>query len=310
MSWKKIVADYLTFSRKDRIGILALISLILLAIYIPELFSKPSNPSIPETDSSLARAIQYLPGDISHKNSSQPDYPENGTYRLEPEGSIGFDKNAALFTFDPNTLTTDGWKKLGLQDKTIRTINNYRQKGGKFYKPEDLKKIWGLPQGFYERVEALINIPPSLQPSFSNFPQKEKINSSITIDINNADTTAFIELPGIGSKLANRIVNFRDKLGGFRSIEQVGEIYGLPDSTFLKIKGNLQLKSLTIRKISINQASTEELKAHPYIKWHLANAIVEYRNQHGNFKSIEDLKKIIIIDEITFEKIAPYISVE
>jgi competence ComEA-like helix-hairpin-helix protein len=114
-------------------------------------------------------------------------------------------------------------------------------------------------------------------------------------------------LPGIGSKLAARIVNFREKLGGFYSVEQVGETYGVPDSTFQKIKNRLVVNS-EVRKVNINLATKEELKTHPYIRWQLANAIVEYRNQHGPFKSLEDLKKIVLVDEINFKKIIPYLS--
>ena len=101
------------------------------------------------------------------------------------------------------------------------------------------------------------------------------------VDVNTADTTAFVALPGIGSKLALRIVNFRDKLGGFYSVDQIAEIYGLPDSSFQRIKHLLKLDNPSIKKININTASKDEMKLHPYFKWNLANAIVEYRNQHG-----------------------------
>jgi competence ComEA-like helix-hairpin-helix protein len=128
------------------------------------------------------------------------------------------------------------------------------------------------------------------------------------IPVNSTDTAALIALPGIGSKLAARIISFREKLGGFYSVEQIGETYGLPDSTFQKIKGRLQVEESTIRKINLNTATKDELKVHPYIRWHLANAIVEYRNQHGSFKSLEELKNIVLIDEAIFAKMIPYLS--
>ena len=118
---------------------------------------------------------------------------------------------------------------------------------------------------------------------------------------------AFIALPGIGNKLALRIVNFRDKLGGFYSIDQIGETYGLPDSVFRKIKPFLKLETNLVKKININTATKDEMKSHPYIKWNLANAIVEYRNQHGNFSSLEDLKKISLITTEVFDKIKFYL---
>ena len=201
--------------------------------------------------------------------------------------------------------------KLGLNKKTSRTIANYRSKGGKFYKPEDIQKIWGMPEGFYERVKDYIIIASDqnhyTQNNFEKTTYTKPEKKIVTVNINEADTSAFIALPGIGSKLAARIVNFRDKLGGFYSVEQIGETYGLPDSTFQKIKGSFRLDG-SIKKLNINTATKDELKVHPYIKWNLANAIVEYRNQHGAFKSLEELKNIAVIDEATFKKIAHYLS--
>ena len=134
-------------------------------------------------------------------------------------------------------------------------------------------------------------------------PEKKSLN----VNVNSADTVALIALPGIGSKLALRILNFRDKLGGFYSVDQIKETYGLPDSTFQKIKIYLIVDG-QVEKINLNTATKDELKIHPYIKWNLANAIVEYRNQHGDYKSIDDLKNISMLDETTFNKIAHYLS--
>jgi competence protein ComEA len=129
------------------------------------------------------------------------------------------------------------------------------------------------------------------------------------IDVNTADTTAFISLPGIGSKLAARIVKFREKLGGFYSIEQIGEVYGLQDSVFQKIRKYLQLKDASVKKININTATADELKAHPYISYSIANAMVAYRNQHGDFQSVEGIKKIMIVTEEWYFRIAPYLAI-
>jgi len=121
---------------------------------------------------------------------------------------------------------------------------------------------------------------------------------------------AFISLPGIGSKLAARIVAFREKLGGFYKVEQVAETFALPDSTFQKIKSRLIISHVDIKKLNINIATIDELKAHPYLRYNIANAIVQYRTQHGNFSSISDIKKIMMITEEIFNKAAPYLSVK
>jgi competence ComEA-like helix-hairpin-helix protein len=128
--------------------------------------------------------------------------------------------------------------------------------------------------------------------------------------VNLADTFAFIALPGIGSKLSKRIISFRDKLGGFYSVEQVGETYLLPDSTFQKIKPYLFVSNSSLKRININTASVDEMKAHPYIKYNMANAIFQYRQQHGNYISVEQIKKILIITDEIYQKAAPYLSVK
>jgi DNA uptake protein ComE-like DNA-binding protein len=144
---------------------------------------------------------------------------------------------------------------------------------------------------------------------FVSKPSFKKGKTYSTIDINAADTTVFSTLPGIGSKLSNRIITFREKLGGFYSTSQGAEIYGLPDSTFLKIKPYLITGDISIKKININTADANLLKQHPYIKWNLANAIVQYRQQHDDFKTIDELQNIALITPEVFAKISPYLEI-
>lgn len=127
-------------------------------------------------------------------------------------------------------------------------------------------------------------------------------------EVNIADTSDFISLPGIGSKLASRILLFREKLGGFYDVLQVKEVYGITDSVFRIILPQLKCDSALVRKIDINVASKDLLKLHPYIRWNLANALVAYRSNHGSFSSFEDLAKVNNIDTGTMKKILPYLS--
>jgi competence ComEA-like helix-hairpin-helix protein len=129
------------------------------------------------------------------------------------------------------------------------------------------------------------------------------------VDINKADTTVFMALPGIGSKLAARIVKYREQLHGFFSVEQVAETHGLADSTFRKIRKWLVVKDTTIQKININKATIEELKF-PYINYNLANAIYQYRQQHGDYKNLQDLQKIVLVNDSLLNKLSPYLSLE
>lgn len=307
---KQLLKEYLTFTKKDRIGVVLIVLVVGGSLFLPRFLAPAPQALFNEKDTALVLALDTLQQYQAQKKFSPR--PENSTaYPYERSTSRGYTAGE-LFPFDPNTITVADWQRLGLRERTAKTILNYVSKGGRFYKPEDLQKIWGLPEGFYNRVKDYIRLPEKKKYStpFSeskpDFAREEKKPG--TININEADTTALIALPGIGSKLSARIIAFREKLGGFYSVEQVGETYGLPDSTFQKIKGRLQVDGNGIRKINVNTATKEELKAHPYIRWNLANAIVEYRNQHGAFKSLEELKQIVLIDENAYQKISNYLG--
>lgn len=305
---KKFIQSYLRFSRKDRLGALALVLLGLTVYLLPKYFGKSPSPPAISADSTLVKAINQ--GGTDKGNLLKSTKPNGNIDYGQSKLSSGF-KEGALFTFDPNSLSAEGWQKLGLNERTVNTILHYREKGGVFRRAEDLKKIWGLPLTFYERVSSYIEIkseqqfthPPTLSYSKAEIFKK---NAKV-IDINTADTSAFIALPGIGSRLAARIVNFREKLGGFYSVEQIGQTYGLPDSVFQKLKPRFAVQAEAVKKININTANKDDLKAHPYIKWNLANAIIEYRNQHGNFKNLEELRNISLVNAEVYEKLAPYL---
>ena len=323
MKWGEFLKDYLAFTRKERIGILTVVIVILLTLFLPDILSKTTSNRPINMDTAWMAAVKR--SEIKVQDSSVDQYQKNENenayaYQIDKRKS-SYNENdiikGELFYFDPNTITGSEWKRLGLRDKTIKTIENYLSKGGHFYKPEDLQKIYGLRDDEYERLKPYIKIESNIPKTNKDFvsPGSKDEQQSKTyaarysiIDVNTADTTAFISLPGIGSKLAARIITFRDKLGGFYSIEQVGETYGLPDSTFQKIKQWLKLDNPSVKKININTATVDEMKTHPYIKYSLANPIVAYRNEHGAFSKIEDIKKVMAVTDETFKKIAPYLT--
>lgn len=318
--FRRFVSDYLNYTAKERAGIIGVLVIVLLLIILPFFYyffiAKPSN-NHQQFEKEIA-ALKIKQADSSNNYASR-NFDENNYqnyYQPSEKNYKSRQPKGELFYFDPNTLSVEGWVKLGIREKTAISIQKYVSKGGKFYKPEDISKIWGLHADEVQRLLPYVKIPPkpSAYPaSYANTdPPKayEKPKYKIeNVDINNADTSAFIALPGIGSKLANRIVAFRDKLGGFYKTEQVAETFALPDSTFQKIKGYLQLSNSSVKKLNINTATADELKQHPYIRWNLANAIVQYRSQHGAFSSTGDIKKIMIVTDDIFIKAEPYLTV-
>jgi competence ComEA-like helix-hairpin-helix protein len=318
--WKRFLHDYFSFTHKERRGILVLSGLIILFIALPFLFPlfhhqiKYDHTAFDKEVAQLKlRKIDSVYSDKKYKTKNY-DAEEFNDFAQPSEKNYSLPPASEVFYFDPNTATNREWKRLGVKDKTIETIQKYLSKGGRFYKAEDINKIWGLHPNEIKRLLPYVRIEQQKIESAENQQQIQRRTYAPKviqpIDINSADTTAFISLPGIGSKLAQRIINFREKLGGFYAIDQVSETFGLPDSTFQKIKSRLTLTNLQVKKININTASLDEMKAHPYIRYPIANAILQYKTQHGNFSFVNDLKKIMLVTEDIYKKVEPYIAVE
>ena len=321
--WKQIISSYFTFTKKERTGTIVLLVLILLCTVLPFLypFFITTTPADGAAFKKEIESLKIKQPDSSNrftKNNFDEDNYQN-YYQPAEKNYRNKSFKGELFYFDPNTATAADWQRLGVREKTIATIQNYLSKGGHFYKAEDIGKIWGLHPDEIERLLPYINIAQKE----NNYPQKnyeqktsetkifDKPKYTISIvDVNSGDTTAFIALPGIGSKLAQRIINFRDKLGGFYKTEQVAETFGLADSTFQKIKSRLNISNASIKQFNINTATVEEMKTHPYIRYNIANAIVQYRAQHGNFVTVADIKKIMMVTDEVFNKVAPYLSIQ
>lgn len=236
-----------------------------------------------------------------------------------------------LFEFDPNEASEADFLKLGLPAKVATSICHYREKGGQFRQPDDFKKIWGLLPADFERLKPFIKIQNAPGRKYDHEDSEEgspraawggkyaehqgkesyKKHTPESVDINSADQEAWMALPMIGEKRAAQIIHFRENLGGFQSVEQLAEMYNLPDSVFQTIKPFLRLESPVFRKINLNTATLEMLDAHPYISRKQAELIVNYREQHGKYLSIDDILKIRVFREDDWwNRLKPYLTVD
>lgn len=311
--WNLLTA-YFSFTKKERRGIIFVMVALILAALAPRFFYLFVKNEVVNANQ-FSTEIAALEARAAERKSFQvKSHESQNTFRRHYQNETAITKER--FYFDPNTASENDWLRLGIKKKTAQTIQKYIAKGGKFYKPKDVQKIYGLSQKDAEELMPYVSIAaikkdfPASQGKPVNLPAYPKKKSFLPVDVNVADTAAFIDLPGIGSKLSNRIVSFREKLGGFYSIDQISEIYNLPDSTFQKIRPYLVLNSKAIKKININLATLDQLKAHPYIKYAVANSIVTYRQQHGNYTDINDLKKLMLVSDDLYNKLLPYLSVE
>lgn len=219
-------------------------------------------------------------------------------------------KTYTLVAFDPNTATQEELLNLGLPKGVVTVMLRFREKGGKYRRKEDLKKIYILDEADYLRIEPYISIAgdgASIPTIALNIPQSYENERNISIDINKASAEEWQQLRGVGPAFSGKITRFREALGGFTSIEQVAETRGLPDSTFQKIRSRLR-PSPVFRLIDVNAAPADVLSKHPYVDRRTAEAIVSYRQQHGAFRSADDLRKVYALPEGWVEKMKPYLD--
>lgn len=222
---------------------------------------------------------------------------------------------AGVFPFDPNTASKEDLLRLGLKPALAERLLRYREKGGVFRRKSDFQKLHGLSDADYERLEPYIAIAQpeaiaAVRPTaYSGGASGSNAFGPRPIDINTADANAWTTLPGIGNARANSILKFRDRLGGFFSMEQVGETFGLPDSIFQQIRPWLRVETPIYRKIDLNSAAEKDLSAHPYINYQQARLIVAYREQHGPYKKPDDIRRIAAFTDAGWlAKVTPYLE--
>ena len=294
--------QYFSFSKAEKNGTLVLVVLIILVLagylILPKIIV---NRSTDFTD--FKNEIEAFEQLIS---SAEDDVLllKNREKTFENMDDIKF------FEFDPNDLSVDKWKHLGLSEKTINTIRKYLKKGGRFYKPEDLKKIYGLKMDWYKRAEPYIKIreidATNIKTGTGVIVNDKK---APLIELNSADSLLLTDLRGIGPVLAGRILKYRNLLGGFVRKEQLLEVYGLPYETFENISRAVIIDTTGITRIDLNKADFSKLIRHPYLDVYTVKGILNYRDIQGNIKDVNELKDNRIIPEESFSRIKPYLVV-
>lgn len=263
---KNKIRPYFSFSKKERTGILVLVILCLFLSVLP--YFIPTKP------------LEITVGESMVINDVQA---------TDKEAVV---TKASLFPFNPNTIDLNTWIKLGLSEKLAKRIINYRNKGGRFRQAVDLRKIWGL---LPEQAEALI--------PFVVLPTEKPIGYPkpliIAIDINKADQQSWETLPGIGEKLAQRIIRYREQVGGFAMISELQNVYGLKDSLLIKLRPYLLLNNSSIPKLSLNRASAFQLVQKTGISIEIARLIVKWRMDNGPFANWGELEKMAGFDAKT-----------
>jgi len=220
----------------------------------------------------------------------------------EGNSDVSKSSNSKLFIFDPNTAADSDFIRLGFSQKQVATIRTYKDKCGTFRTKEDFFKIRAITKYQKEILSGYVEIQ---QNDVLNLHPKVTVNKAL-LDLNTADSIQMKELPGIGDKLSKRIVKYRDLLGGFYSVAQLKEVYGLSEETILQIENKVVVDITKIQKLDVNFSDVNELSKHPYLKRNLAIQIVKFRTKYGIIRNLNVLRDSMILNIDDYNRLKPY----
>jgi DNA uptake protein ComE-like DNA-binding protein len=228
------------------------------------------------------------------------------------------------FHFDPNKIGRDSLKLLGFSRYATNSLLKYRSKGGVIRSIDQMSKINGLDEPTLERLTPYVILPEHQKKRFASYSSTTKILDSTQLvkkkkkyihkepkvfDINSGDTTDFMNLHGIGRVYSKRIINFRKSLGGFFTIQQIRDVWGIEDSLFQAITPYLTVNPSLIQKRNINHMDKDSLNKHPYINWHKSKTILAYKSAHGDYQHMDDFYKLHLLEDDFVDTLMHYFFV-
>ena len=325
------------YSRAEARGTVGLLLLILLFIIAP-LLLRPELPSyLPDKDQQgLNEMAAQLKAHRSLETGFASRYPKREFNKSARNGSrFPIVAQVRLASFDPNALTAEGWEARGVPHFVAARMVKYGAAAGGFKAKAQIKKMYGLDDSVYQRLAPFMQLPDEAPkreyasnrpgpdgkfPPFANasgeampskFPRKPR--NLQPFDLNRADTTQLMQIRGIGAGRAKWVVKYRNQLGGYLREDQLDEGFVLRDAPDLRDslkKYTFVAPGFATLAVNVNTATFDEMYLHPYIGKPKARLIVAYRQQHGPFRSIEDLKKVPVLKPEEVEKMRPYLRFE
>lgn len=219
--------QYFTFGNGERRAIIAIVCttiVIVATINGYRYFTVKQNAPASYTQNVDAFVAAYNAAEGGQQAQPKQRYAASyiDSTNAKPNASI------TLFKFDPNTIGVKEWMKLGFSDKQANSIEKYKAKGGKFYKVEDMKKLYVLSDNDYNRIAPYVEIKSNSTPAIAK-----------QLDLNRADSVSLEALPGIGALLTHRILEYRSKQGKFNSVEELRNIKGMSEENYLKAAPHL-----------------------------------------------------------------------
>lgn len=312
---KNIFRDFFTFNKRERNGVFVLLSIICVLVLYLNISSRFVSQE-PVNFDKFDKDVERFRSSVKEKE----------VFSDFTEGSNSTSINKSVrFNFDPNNLPTSEWTRLGLTEKQIKSIKKFESKGGRFRKKEDVKKMYCIKEELYISLEPFIKInSPSVKADSTSRPTSvfkngkvekminrviPEVHSKPILELNTADSTMLTSIKGIGPFYAKNIIKYRNSIGGFVAKEQLLEIWKFDQEKLNAIGSFITIDPSKIKLININSCEAADLK-NTYISWNVANAIVNYRKNHGKYKALDEIKKTDLVDDETYRKIVPYLITE
>ncbi len=299
--------EYLTFTKSERNGIIVLLFIIITLISVryyinrqPENVLSHKNDTIQDKIHQFETAL-YKKKTTIQKENKKPFHPDT------------------LFNFDPNQASHAQLEKLGFTTKQINALKNYIKAGGRLYKKEDVKKIYGISPQQYNTLLPYIKIDDQKPEGSTNKYLKhqatqpkeaKKENQKVRIDINTAEPETLQKLYGIGPVFAERIIKYRKLLGGFYNTQQLLEVYGLENETYNNIQNMIYADTTKITRLNLNKADYKTLLRHPYLNNFQVEGLIRYRKFKKNIRRLDEVIENNILPKEIYTKMKHYFTVK
>ncbi|MBK6363218.1 MAG: helix-hairpin-helix domain-containing protein [Saprospiraceae bacterium] len=312
MKQNRYIEKHLYLPKGERNGIILFFLISVMCLVIFKKWSQVKN------DILITESIRP---NIKDTKTAIPENKNQKGKQKKYSNFVSSNKVYEKFHFNPNTIGKDSLYALGFSKKVIGNLTKYREKGGIFTSYSQLKRIYDIDTNLLSELKPYIRftdkkveseVIETIQPynqDVKNPKIKSEDVSAIMIDINSADSIQLVSIKGIGPYYAKKIIKMRKIMGGFSQIDQLSECKILPDSVFQKIRFNIEADSSKMEKININVAGFRTLIQHPYFDENLVKVILNYRENHGNFTSLTQLKRIRVLTQEKYDKIMKHLKI-
>ncbi|MBU8891644.1 MAG: helix-hairpin-helix domain-containing protein [Bacteroidales bacterium] len=300
---KKRFKEYFTFTKKERNGLFVLLIILFVLILVKIYQSNKSYGEVVLFDSDFQKDIKKFEESLIPKTTTEKKNQISSVNQDDFKKDKWFVPEI-LFDFDPNQVSKKELKELGFSDKQAKTLMNYREKGGLFFTKNDLLKIYGIGKEQFGILEPYI-IFEVKNKAEDYIP---KISKKELIEINSASKEDLMKITGIGSSYADRIIKYKNLLGGYYEKNQILEVYGMDSIRYLGLVQEVLIDTNLINKLNLNEADFITLLRHPYLNKYQTEAILKYKNIVGDFTEFEQIHENNLLTKREFVKIKPYLK--